>query len=119
MRRNRSQTKQRRSHHGLTAAALSVCSNCGAMHRPHHMCLECGFYNGRQVMDLKAEKEKREARMQAKRERIRADVAAMTAPQTPNEPEKEMKESVPNKEAREENFQNKTPEKARAKQPKS
>jgi hypothetical protein len=83
------------------------------------MCLECGFYNGRQVMDLKAEKEKREARMQAKRERIRADVAAMTAPQTPNEPEKEMKESTPNKEAREENLQNKTPEKARAKQPKS
>lgn len=36
------------------------------------MCLECGFYNGRQVMDLKAQKEKRTARMQAKKEVIKA-----------------------------------------------
>ena len=34
------------------------------------MCLECGFYNGRQVLDLVAEKEKREARLKAKREMI-------------------------------------------------
>lgn len=71
MRHNRSQTKQRRSHHGLTAPELSVCKNCGAFHRPHHMCLSCGFYNGRQVLDLAAEKEKRQARMQAKKERIK------------------------------------------------
>jgi hypothetical protein len=37
------------------------------------MCLECGFYKGRQVMDLKAQKDKRAARMQAKREAIRAN----------------------------------------------
>lgn len=71
MRHNRSQTRQRRSHHGLTAPELSVCSNCGAHHRPHHMCLSCGFYNGRQVLDLASEKEKRTARMQAKKERIK------------------------------------------------
>jgi len=36
------------------------------------MCLVCGFYKGRQVMDLKAEHEKRAARIKAKKERIRA-----------------------------------------------
>ena len=60
MRHTRSHTKNRRSHHALKAPALAVCSNCGAKHRPHHMCLECGWYKGRQVMDLKAQKDKRE-----------------------------------------------------------
>jgi ribosomal protein L32 len=35
------------------------------------MCLECGYYNGRQVMDLEALKAKRDARMSAKREQIK------------------------------------------------
>lgn len=77
MRHTRSHTKNRRSHHALKAPTLAVCKNCGANHRPHHMCLECGFYNGRQVMDLKAEKEKREARLKQKREMIRAQAESI------------------------------------------
>lgn len=38
------------------------------------MCLECGFYKGRQVLDLEAKKQKREARMQAKREAVKAQM---------------------------------------------
>lgn len=68
MRHTRSHTANRRSHHGLEAPNLSVCKNCGAMHRPHHMCLSCGFYKGRVVLDLAAKKKDREARIQAKRE---------------------------------------------------
>ena len=79
MRHTRAHTKNRRSHHGLTAPTLATCKNCGADHRPHHMCLECGFYNGRQVMDLAAKKEEREARMQAKRERIKAEAESIAA----------------------------------------
>jgi ribosomal protein L37E len=52
---------------------MAVCKNCGAMHRPHHMCLACGFYNGRIVIDMKAKAEARVARMTAKREAIRAE----------------------------------------------
>jgi len=37
------------------------------------MCLSCGWYKGRLVMDLVAEKQKREARMKAKREMIRVE----------------------------------------------
>lgn len=72
MRHTRAHTKNRRSHHALKAPNLAVCSNCGASHRQHHMCLDCGFYKGRQVIDLATQKEKREARMQAKKEAIHA-----------------------------------------------
>ena len=72
MRHTRAHTKNRRSHHALTAPALATCAHCGAAHRPHHMCLECGFYKGRQVIDLAAKKEAREARLKAKRDAISA-----------------------------------------------
>lgn len=70
MRHTRAHTKNRRSHHALKAATLTVCKNCGATQRPHHMCLDCGFYKGRQVIDLAGQKSKREARMQAKKDAI-------------------------------------------------
>ena len=72
MRHTRAHTKNRRSHHALKEPTLSKCSHCGADHRPHHMCLQCGYYNGRQVMDLESKKIKRDARIQSKREAINA-----------------------------------------------
>ncbi len=77
MRHTRAHTKNRRSHHALKAATLAVCKNCGAEHRPHHMCLECGFYKGRQVMDLAAKKAKREERMRVKKEAIAAQTESI------------------------------------------
>jgi large subunit ribosomal protein L32 len=71
MRHTRAHTANRRSHHALTAPTLALCSNCGSHHRPHHMCLECGFYKGRVVIDMKAKSEKRDARMTAKKEAIK------------------------------------------------
>ncbi len=87
MRHTRSHTANRRSHHALKAPALAVCKHCGATHRPHHMCLECGFYNGRQVMDLTAKKEARQARQQAKR----AAQNSAQSDQTPESPTEEKK----------------------------
>lgn len=77
MRHTRSHTKNRRSHHALTAPALATCAHCGATHRPHHMCLNCGYYNGRQVMDLEAQKQKRDARLKAKRDMIRTQAESV------------------------------------------
>lgn len=73
MRHTRSHTANRRSHHALKAPAVAVCKNCGASHRPHHMCLNCGFYNGRLVLDLLAKKKAREERMAAKKAAIRGE----------------------------------------------
>ena len=30
----------------LDAVALSECPQCHAVKKPHHVCPECGFYNG-------------------------------------------------------------------------
>jgi large subunit ribosomal protein L32 len=76
MRHTRGHTANRRSHHALKAPALSACQNCGALHRPHHMCLDCGFYNGKMVVDMKAKTEARTARMEAKKEAIRGKATA-------------------------------------------
>ena len=80
MRHTRSHTANRRSHHALKAPTLATCSNCGAKHRPHHMCLECGFYKGRMVVDMKAKKEAREARLADKRS-LREAQMGETAPE--------------------------------------
>ena len=72
MRHTRAHTANRRSHHALKTPTLAVCSNCAAKHRPHHMCLECGFYKGRMVVDMAAKTKSRENRLQAKRDRISA-----------------------------------------------
>lgn len=44
------------------------------------MCLACGFYNGRQVIDLASAKAGREARIKAKQDRIRVDSGVPEAP---------------------------------------
>jgi len=66
------------------------------------MCLDCGFYNGRQVMNLAADKEKREARMKAKQDFIKAQGAVpqpetteVVEPVIENEEEKVVKEKTP------------------------
>lgn len=80
MRHTRAHTANRRSHHALEAPALSTCANCGAKHRPHHMCLDCGFYKGKMVMDMTAKRKSREERMQAKKEAIRDQSGAQETP---------------------------------------
>ena len=67
MRRNRSQTAQRRSHHGLAGARLATCE-CGALRQPHRACAACGKYNGKSIIDIVAE-HKRDTRRSKRREK--------------------------------------------------
>jgi hypothetical protein len=39
------------------------------------MCLECGFYKGRMVVDMEAKRKAREARLEEKRARIEGEQA--------------------------------------------
>ena len=50
----------RRSHLALTESLVMECPNCGAEKRPHHVCPSCGYYNGRQLVQLKKEENKKE-----------------------------------------------------------
>lgn len=66
MRHTRSQTGQRRSHHALTPPRLSKCAKCGEPHLRHRVCLNCGTYRGRVVIDVVAKLAKREKKQKAK-----------------------------------------------------
>lgn len=43
----------RRSHHALSLISTGECSNCGNQKLPHHVCDSCGFYNGKQIVEIK------------------------------------------------------------------
>jgi large subunit ribosomal protein L32 len=36
----------------LAMPALSTCGTCGNMITPHRVCPKCGYYKGKQVIDL-------------------------------------------------------------------
>ena len=38
----------------LTAPAFSKCTQCGGLKVPHRVCGNCGFYNGKQVINMEA-----------------------------------------------------------------
>ncbi len=50
---SKSKTRSRRaSSWSLDAAPKSRCTQCSAMKLPHRACQSCGFYRGRQVVDV-------------------------------------------------------------------
>lgn len=51
---SRSRRGMRRSHNALSKQTVHVCKNCGAVMKPHHACLSCGHYNGKEVITAKA-----------------------------------------------------------------
>ena len=66
MRHTKSATHQRRSHHALGSIAFSKCSHCGTEILPHIICQNCGYYKGRQVIDVLAKLNKKERKQKEK-----------------------------------------------------
>jgi len=60
-RRNR-----RRSHLKLKKRTLAGCPKCGEPILPHHVCAFCGFYNGKEIIDVLAKLEKKEKKQKEK-----------------------------------------------------
>ncbi len=55
--KQRTSGSKRRSRHAqwknkLENPAVSQCDNCGSFGRPHRVCMSCGYYRGRKVLDL-------------------------------------------------------------------
>ena len=72
MRSTRGHTRNRRSHHALRGAHFVKCKKCGEEILPHTLCLNCGMYNGREVIDVlkkltKKERKKKEKELKEKR----------------------------------------------------
>ena len=73
MRHTSGHTKNRRSHHGLTAPRLSRCPKCGSFHLRHTVCEVCGEYRNRLVIDVNAKMEKKNERKKAKMKELGKD----------------------------------------------
>ncbi len=66
MRHTRSQTANRRSHHALKGARLTLCPDCKSPMKSHMACLNCGRYKGKVVIDMAAKLQKKEKKTKAK-----------------------------------------------------
>jgi len=68
MRHTRAHRDNRRSHHALTETPMSVCPKCKAPVRSHTLCMACGSYNGREVIDVLKKTKKTEDKKKRKAE---------------------------------------------------
>ena len=50
---------KRRANWKMTPPTITACAHCGASVTPHHVCLICGYYRGRQVLVVAAKEEKK------------------------------------------------------------
>lgn len=58
-RHSSSRQGKRRGAQKIKVPNMSICPNCKAPKMPHRVCGVCGFYKGRQVIQIK-KKEKKE-----------------------------------------------------------
>ncbi|MDR0461985.1 MAG: 50S ribosomal protein L32 [Christensenellaceae bacterium] len=58
--------KRTRSAHNFMAHtdAHHECPHCHAVKQPHKVCLNCGYYNGKQVIETKADKKEAKKKAQ-------------------------------------------------------
>jgi len=49
---SRSRRNKRRAHWNLPLAGLTRCAQCAAMIPTHQICPHCGFYRGRQIINV-------------------------------------------------------------------
>jgi len=51
-RHSQKRTSTRRAHDALKGHSLSECPNCHERKMPHRACPKCGYYKGREVLDV-------------------------------------------------------------------
>lgn len=50
-----SRRNMRRAHDSLKGSTYQECPDTGALKRPHHICLETGYYKGKKVIKTKSD----------------------------------------------------------------
>lgn len=51
--------RKRRTHWKIKPATLTPCPHCKQLKLPHRVCLVCGYYAGRQVVEIKIKEKKK------------------------------------------------------------
>jgi len=54
--------RKRRTHWKIKAVSLIPCPQCKQLKLPHRVCLVCGYYDGRQVIEIKVKEKKKKSR---------------------------------------------------------
>ncbi len=57
-RHSKSRRDKRRTHDGLNKPVFAPCPQCQRPKLAHRVCLHCGYYKGRQVIEIKPKKKK-------------------------------------------------------------
>ncbi len=57
-RHSKTRRDKKRTHKKLKEPTLSKCSQCGKPKLSHRVCLSCGYYNGKKVLEISPKKEK-------------------------------------------------------------
>ena len=57
-RHSKTRSRKRRTHWKLTPPAVVDCPHCHEPKRPHRVCLNCGYYAGREVIVVSKDTEK-------------------------------------------------------------
>ena len=52
---SRMKKRQRKAANRYEGVQANYCTNCAAPAAPHRVCPACGYYNGKQVVDVEAE----------------------------------------------------------------
>ncbi|MCD6270539.1 50S ribosomal protein L32 [bacterium] len=65
-RHTKSRRNKRRSHLSLNGPTLTKCEKCGRLILPHTVCPYCGFYKGREVVNVMAKLDKKEKKKREK-----------------------------------------------------
>lgn len=53
---SKSRGRMRRTHWKLSAPGIVKCPRCQQMKLSHRVCKHCGYYDGKQVIDVEAKK---------------------------------------------------------------
>jgi len=58
-RHSKARGRKRRTHWKIRSANLIPCPQCKQPKLPHRVCAVCGYYDGRQVMEIKVKEKKK------------------------------------------------------------
>ncbi len=58
-RHSNTRTRKRRTHDKMKVAATKPCIQCGYPIMSHRVCSKCGYYKGRQVIQIKTKEKKK------------------------------------------------------------